>query len=386
MLKQVRILSQNQNKLQYLKALNLFVGNQVTRTFNFSAGPAALPDAVLEQAQAEMLDFQGTGMSVMEMSHRSAEFVDVAARAEMDLRELLNVSDDYHVLFLQGGATGQFAAIPLNLTGPSDVVDFIDTGSWSKKAIKEAQKYCTVNVAASSAATNYDRVPPQDEWQLSANARYLHLCANETIGGVQFNQLPDVRAPIVADMSSEILSRPIDVASYGLIYAGAQKNIGPAGLTVVIVRKDLCQPRPETPTFLDYVVQADADSMSNTPPTYTWYLAGLVFAWLKSLGGLEAMAEINQRKADQLYGTIDGSNFYHSPVQAECRSLMNVPFTLPDAELDKTFLAGAEARGLMNLKGHRSVGGMRASIYNAVPEAAVAALVDYMREFEREHG
>lgn len=358
----------------------------MTRTFNFSAGPAALPDAVLEQAQAELLDFKGTGMSVMEMSHRSAEFVDVAARAEADLRELLQVPDDYLVLFLQGGATGQFAGIPLNLTAPGDTVDYVDTGSWSKKAIKEAQKYCTVNVAASSAQSNYDRIPPQDQWQLSADAKYLHICGNETIGGVQFKAVPDVNVPVVADMSSEILSRPMDVSQYGLIYAGAQKNIGPAGLTVVIVRKDLVQPRAETPTFLDYLVQADADSMSNTPPTYTWYLAGLVFSWLKSIGGLEAMAEINQRKAGQLYGLIDASNFYQSPVQADVRSVMNVPFTLPDAELDKVFLAGAEARGLMNLKGHRSVGGMRASVYNAVPEAAVAALVEYMREFEREHG
>ncbi|MEM7098145.1 MAG: 3-phosphoserine/phosphohydroxythreonine transaminase [Pseudomonadota bacterium] len=359
----------------------------MTRTFNFSAGPAALPEAVLEKARAEMLDYQSTGMSVMEMSHRSAEFVDVAARAEADLRELLQIGDDYHVLFLQGGATGQFAAIPLNLTQPGDVVDYVDTGSWSKKAIKEAGKYCDVNVVASSAETNYDRIPPVDDWQLSADARYLHICGNETIGGVQFKDIPASAVPVVTDMSSEILSRPIDVGSYGVIYAGAQKNIGPAGLTVVIVRKDLCiGARPETPTFLDYQVQADADSMSNTPPTYTWYLAGLVFEWLKELGGLEAMAAINQRKADRLYGLIDGSNFYHSPVQADQRSSMNVPFTMPNADLDKVFLAGAEARGLMNLKGHRSVGGMRASIYNAVPEEAVAALTDYMREFEREHG
>ena len=359
----------------------------MTRSFNFSAGPAALPEAVLNKAREEMLDYQGTGMSVMEMSHRSKEFVDIAARAEAGLRELLGVSDDYHVLFLQGGATGQFAGIPLNLTQPGDTVDYVDTGSWSKKAIKEAGKYCNVNVVASSADTNYNRIPEIDSWQCSDNARYLHICGNETIGGVQFKNAPASNTTLISDMSSEILSRPVDVSAYGLIYAGAQKNIGPAGLTVVIVRKDLCgQARPDTPTFLDYAVQADADSMSNTPPTYTWYLAGLVFDWLKELGGLSAIAEINERKAGLLYGAIDSSNFYNAPVEAAVRSSMNVPFTLPDADLDKAFLAGAEARGMMNLKGHRSVGGMRASIYNAVPEAAVSALVEYMQEFEREHG
>ncbi len=334
-----------------------------------------------------MLDYQGSGMSVMEMSHRSAEFVEIAAHAEADLRELMQVPDDYHVLFLQGGATTQFAAIPLNLTRPGDPVDYLDTGSWSKKAIKEAGKYCSVNVVASSADSNYDRVPAADQWQLSADARYLHLCSNETIGGVQFNQVPESAVPVVADMSSDILSRPVDVSAYGLIYAGAQKNIGPAGLTVVIVRKELCgRARGETPTPLDYAVQAEADSMSNTPPTYAWYLAGLVFKWVKEQGGLAGIQARNQAKADSLYTLIDGSNFYHSPVESANRSMMNVPFTLPDASLDKEFLAGAEARGLMNLKGHRSVGGMRASIYNAVPQTAVDALTGYMREFERERG
>ncbi len=359
----------------------------MSRTFNFSAGPAALPDAVLEQASAEMLDYRGTGMSVMEMSHRSAEFVEVAARAEADFRELLGVTDDYHVLFLQGGATGQFAAIPLNLTQAGDTVDYVDTGSWSNKAIKEAGKYCHVNVAASSKDTNYDRIPAVHTWALSDNARYVHICSNETIGGVQFDKAPDTQAPLIADMSSEILSEPIDVSSYGLIYAGAQKNIGPAGLTVVIVRKDLCgNARPETPTFVDYAVQADADSMSNTPPTYTWYLAGLVFQWLKAQGGLTVVAEHNARKAGKLYAAIDASNFYQAPVQATARSKMNVPFTLADPAQDAEFLKGAEARGLMNLKGHRSVGGMRASIYNAVSEAAVDALIQYMNEFEHERG
>ena len=359
----------------------------MARIFNFSAGPAALPQAVLEQAQAEMLDYAGSGMSVMEMSHRSKEFVAIAAQAEADFRELLGVSDDYHVLFLQGGATTQFAAIPMNITAAGDTVDYVDTGSWSSKAIKEAAKYCNVNVAASSKDSRYDHIPAVDTWQLSADARYLHICSNETIGGVQFKDFPQVDVPLVADMSSDFLSRPVAVERFGIIYAGAQKNIGPAGLTVVVVRKDLCgNARDITPGTLDYALQADADSMSNTPPTYTWYLAGLVFAWLKDQGGLPAIADVNQRKAAKLYSTIDNSNFYQSPVQAVVRSVMNVPFTMPDAELDAQFVAGAEERGLSGLKGHRSVGGMRASIYNAVPEAAVDALVEYMNEFEHEHG
>lgn len=332
-----------------------------------------------------MLDFQGTGMSVMEMSHRSVEFVDVAARAEADFRELLQVPDDYHVLFLQGGATGQFAGIPLNLTAAGDTVDYVDTGAWSVKAIKEAGKYCSVNVAASSKAQSYTTVPPLAEWTLSEDARYLHICSNETIGGVQFKDFPVSAVPLVADMSSDILSRPVDVSQFGLIYAGAQKNIGPAGLTVVVVKKDLCgQARPETPTFLDYAVQADADSMSNTPPTYTWYLAGLVFEWLKDKGGLTAIAAENQRKAGKLYAAVNSSNFYQTPVDAAHQSDMNVPFTLPEAELDAAFLAGAKTRGLYNLKGHRSVGGMRASIYNAVPESGIDRLIEYMQDFERE--
>lgn len=359
----------------------------MARTHNFSAGPAALPSEVLAQAAEEMLDFQGSGMSVMEMSHRSKEFVAIAAQAEADFRELLGVSDDYHVLFLQGGATTQFAAIPMNITVAGDTVDYVDTGSWSSKAIKEAAKYCNVNVAASSKDSRYDHIPAVDTWQLSADARYLHICSNETIGGVQFKDFPQVDVPLVADMSSDFLSRPVAVERFAVIYGGAQKNIGPAGLTVVVVRKDLCgNARDITPGTLDYALQADADSMSNTPPTYTWYLAGLVFAWLKDQGGLPAIADVNQRKAAKLYSTIDNSNFYQSPVQAAVRSVMNVPFTMPDAELDAQFVAGAEERGLSGLKGHRSVGGMRASIYNAVPEAAVDALVEYMNEFEHEHG
>ena len=358
----------------------------MARTHNFSAGPAALPTDVLAQAAEEMLDFQGSGMSVMEMSHRSKTFVDIAATAEQDLRDLFAISDDYHVLFLQGGATGQFASVPMNLTNPDDIIDFVDTGAWSKKAIKEAGKYCHVNVAASSSDSNYDHIPNADSWQLSDDATLLHVCSNETIGGVQFKEFPEHKT-LVADMSSDILSRPVNIDDFGLIYAGAQKNIGPAGLTVIIVRKDLCgSARSITPTFLDYAVQADADSMSNTPPTYAWYLAGLVFKWVKANGGLAGMAAQNQAKADLLYNAIDASNFYSAPVALADRSIMNVPFTLADAALDADFLAQAEARGMFNLKGHRSVGGMRASIYNAVPMESVQALVTFMGEFENERG
>lgn len=357
------------------------------RTYNFSAGPASLPEAVLKQAAEEMTDYQSSGMSVMEMSHRSKIFVDIAAQAEADLRELMGVSDDYHVLFLQGGATGQFAGIPMNLTQADDTIDFIETGAWSKKAIKEAKKYCNVNVAASSADSNFDHIPDQGAWQLSANARLLHICSNETIGGVQFKNFPSSNVPIAVDMSSDILSRPVDVNNFALIYAGAQKNIGPAGLTVVIVCKDLCgNARDMTPTFLDYAQQADNDSMINTPPTYGWYLAGLVFKWIKAQGGVAAIDEHNQVKANLLYGAIENSNFYSSPVASANRSTMNVPFTLADSALDGEFVKQAEARGMFNLKGHRSVGGMRASIYNAVSLEAVQALVSFMSEFENERG
>ena len=359
----------------------------MARAYNFSAGPASLPIEVLQQAAEEMTDYQGSGMSVMEMSHRSKIFVDIAAQAEADLRELMGVSDEYHVLFLQGGATGQFAGIPLNLTQSGDTIDFIETGAWSKKAIKEAKKYCNVNVAASSAESNFDHIPDQDSWKLSNKARLLHICSNETIGGVQFKNFPTSSAPIAVDMSSDILSRPVDVNNFALIYAGAQKNIGPAGLTVVIVRKDLCgNARDITPTFLDYAQQADNDSMINTPPTYGWYLAGLVFKWIKEKGGLTAIEAQNQAKADLLYGAIENSNFYSSPVIAGNRSTMNVPFTLADSALDAEFVKQAEARSMFNLKGHRSVGGMRASIYNAVSLESVQALVTFMSEFENELG
>lgn len=358
----------------------------MTRKYNFCAGPAALPEPVLEQARAELSDWQGRGLSVMEMSHRSKEFVEIAARAERDFRDLLDIGDDYAVLFLQGGASQQFACVPLNLIGDR-VADYVNTGQWSSKAIKEAKRYGKVNVAASSEDTNFSTVPAFDTWKLSDNAAYLHYTPNETIGGVEFSFVPQVKAPLVVDMSSTILSRPLDVNQFGLIYAGAQKNIGPAGLTIVIVRRDLLgHALPTCPTMLDYKVAADNDSMYNTPPTFAWYLAGLVFQWLKGIGGLAAMGEINRRKADKLYAYIDGSGFYRNPVEKQSRSQMNVPFVLADEKLDKPFLAGAEQAGLLNLAGHRSVGGMRASIYNAVPEAAVDALIAYMQDFARKHG
>jgi phosphoserine aminotransferase len=358
----------------------------MTRKYNFSAGPAALPEAVLQQAQAELLDWHGRGLSIMEMSHRSEEYVSVAAQAEQDLRELMAIPANYKVLFLQGGATSQFAMVPMNLLRGADAVDYIDTGIWSGKAIKEARRYARVNVAASRASDNYRSAPAQTELRLSPDAAYLHYTSNETIGGVEFDYIPaSGDLPLVADMSSDILSAPLDVSRFGLIYAGAQKNIGPAGLTVVIVRDDLIgQTLPGTPSMYDYKIHADAGSMSNTPPTFSWYLAGLVFQWLKRQGGLEAMAERNRRKAAKLYAAIDGSDFYANPVAVHNRSIMNVPFTLADAALENRFLELAEAEGMLNLKGHRSVGGMRASLYNAVPEAAVEALIDFMRRFEKE--
>lgn len=360
----------------------------MTRVYNFSAGPAALPEAVLERARSELLDYAGTGMSVMEMSHRSKAFIDIAARAEADLRNLLAVPEDYAVLFLQGGASAQFAAVPLNLSAAGDTVAYVNTGAWSTKAIAEAKRYAEVSVVASSESGNFSHVPPQAEWKMPVSAAYLHVTPNETIGGVAYDFIPDVAdVPLVADYSSSILSGPLDVSRFGVIYAGAQKNIGPAGLTLVIVRKDLLgRARDITPAMLDWQVAAEADSMYNTPPTYGWYLAGLVFAWLQEQGGLAAMADINRRKAQTLYAAIDASNFYSSPVAKANRSQMNVPFLLADSALDKAFLAAAEERGLTNLGGHRSVGGMRASLYNAVSQEAVDALVAFMGDFEREHG
>jgi phosphoserine aminotransferase len=359
----------------------------MTRVYNFSAGPAALPQDVLEQLRDEMLDWHGHGMSVMEMSHRGKAFVGIAQQAESDLRELLAVPSNYRVLFLQGGATAQFAAVPLNLTTPDSVVDIVNTGAWSKKAIAEAKKYCKVNVVADAAGSKYAHVPPETEWKRSADAAYLHYTPNETIGGVEFPFIPAGDVPLVADFSSTILSRPLDVSRFGVVYAGAQKNIGPAGLVVVIVREDLLgRARAEVPTVFDWQAMAADGSMLNTPATYSWYVAGLVFQWIKRHGGLTAMAERNQAKARKLYDTIDASGFYRNPVQVDCRSWMNVPFTLPNADLDKPFAEGARKAGLVALEGHRSVGGMRASIYNAMPMAGVDALVEYMKEFQRTRG
>lgn len=360
----------------------------MARVYNFSAGPAMLPTAVLERAQAELPDWQGSGMSVMEMSHRGKEFVGIAARAEADLRELMGIPASYKVLFLQGGASLQFAMVPANLLRGRTSADYVNTGQWSKKAISEAKRLCQVNVAASAEASGFTTIPPRETWRLDPQAAYVHYTPNETIGGVEFHTIPDVGdVPLVADMSSTILSRPVDVSRYGLIYAGAQKNIGPAGVTVVIVREDLIgELAPGMPSLFDYQAQAEADSMLNTPPTYAWYIAGLVFQWLKDQGGLAAMAERNRRKAEKLYAAIDGSDFYANPVEPSARSWMNVPFTLARPELDEPFLKQASASGLKTLKGHRSVGGMRASIYNAMPEEGVDALIAFMREFERTHG
>jgi len=360
----------------------------MTRIFNFSAGPAMLPQEVLERAREEMLDWRGTGMSVMEMSHRGKEFMSIAEKATNDLRELMAIPEDYEILFLQGGASSQFAMVPMNLLRGKTKADYINTGAWSKKAIAEAKKYCDVNLAATTESDGFTSAPTQGDLKLSGDAAYVHYTPNETIGGVEFNYIPDTGGvPLVADMSSTILSRPIDVTKFGIIYAGAQKNIGPAGLTVVIVRKDLIgQTLDRTPSMFDYQVHAEAGSMANTPPTYSWYLAGLVFEWLKEKGGLAGMAEINKRKSDKLYQAIENSDFYANPVKLENRSWMNVPFTLANAELDKTFLEEAAKQGLVTLKGHRSVGGMRASIYNAMPEAGVDALVEFMADFEKRHG
>ena len=358
------------------------------RIYNFSPGPAALPTSVLEQARDELLDWQGTGMSVMEVSHRGKEFVDLAARSTATFCELLDIPDHYKVFFLQGGATLQFAAVPLNLAGPADTADYVTTGNWGRKAVGEARRYVRANVAADGSRDNYTRIPEPDAWRLSDNAEYLHLVINETVAGVEFHEIPEVTdAPLAADMSSTILSRPVDIGRFGVIYAGAQKNIGPAGLTVVIVREDLLgRARPETPSVANYQVMAETNSMFNTPPTFSWYMAGLVFEWIRNQGGLAVMAERNQRKASKLYAAIDGSSFYDNPVDPACRSWMNVPFTLADPSLDRIFLRESARAGLANLKGHRLVGGMRASIYNALPEAGIDALTTFMADFEARYG
>ncbi|MBM4179928.1 MAG: 3-phosphoserine/phosphohydroxythreonine transaminase [Betaproteobacteria bacterium] len=358
------------------------------RIYNFSAGPAVLPREVLEQARDELVNWQGCGMSVMEMSHRGKEYMGIQAQAEADLRELMGIPANYKVLFVQGGASSQFAMVPMNLLRGKASADYLNTGEWSKKAIKEAKKYGAVNVVASSEDKNFSYAPTQDAWKLDPNAAYVHYTPNETIGGVEIFWTPQTGdVPLVADMSSTILSRPIDVSKYGVIYAGAQKNIGPAGVTVVIVREDLIgQTVAGTPTMFDYKIHADNESMYNTPPTYGIYTAGLVFKLLKAKGGLSAMEKTNRQKAALLYDYMDSTGFYNSPVAKENRSLMNVPFTLKDATLDEDFLKGAKARGLVQLKGHRSVGGMRASIYNAMPVEGVQALVEYMKEFEKARG
>lgn len=359
----------------------------MSRIYNFSAGPSMLPLEVLEQAREELLDWRGSGMSVMEMSHRGKQFSAIAEQLEADFRKLLAVPDNYRILFLQGGATAQFAMIPQNLLGGRSKASYVNTGAWSDKAIKEAKKYCQVNVAASSAEDNFTSIPDRAEWQIDTDAAYLHYTPNETIHGMEFQDIPDAAGlPLVADMSSNILSREVDVSRFALLYAGTQKNMGPAGVTVVVVREDLLDNADQrVPSVFNYAQQVKNGSMLNTPPTYNWYLVGLVLQWLERLGGITAMERRNIAKADKLYQAIDASSLYHNPVQRQCRSRMNVPFILADASLDSAFLAQAEANGLHALKGHRSVGGMRASIYNAMPEDGVDALIQYMAEFERTH-
>ena len=357
----------------------------MSRVYNFSAGPATLPAEVLEQAQAEMLEWNGSGMSVMEMSHRGKDYMSIAAKAEADLRQLMAIPDNYKVLFLQGGASSQFAMVPINLLNGKNSADYILTGQWSKKAVAEAKRYCDVNLIADTTDSKFTTVPDEASLNFDADAAYVHYTPNETIVGVEFPYIPNTGdVPLVADMSSSILSRQIDVSKFGVIYAGAQKNIGPAGLTIVIVRDDLIgNANPAMPVMFDYKTFTDNDSMYNTPPTYSWYMAGLVFAWGLKQGGLSAIEAINQRKAEKLYQAIDDSAFYSNPVELNCRSWMNVPFILANAELDAAFLEQAAANGLVTLKGHRSVGGMRASIYNAMPEAGIDALISFMQEFER---
>ncbi len=359
----------------------------MSRVMNFSAGPAALPLEVLETIRNDIPDWQGTGMSVMEVSHRSKEFMEVAARAEANVRKLLEIPDDYSVLFPQGGATLQMAMVPLNLTAPGDKADYVITGSWGKKAAGEAAKFCEVNVAADASDRNFTYIPDEASWRRSKNASYLHFTPNETIAGVEFHFVPGGDVPLVADMSSTILSRPIDVSRFGVIYAGAQKNIGPAGITMVIVRNDLLdRVRRNNAHLMTWKAYAESDSMTNTPPTFAWYVADLVFQYLLDRGGLAVMRDTNRRKAEKLYAAIDGSDFYSNPVSKDCRSWMNVPFILADASLDGRFLEESKAAGLSNLKGHRSVGGMRASIYNAVSEEAVDRLIEFMAQFEKANG
>lgn len=356
------------------------------RAYNFSAGPAALPTEVLAQAQAEMLDWQGRGVSVMEVSHRSKPYIEMAETAEQDLRDLMAIPDNYKVLFLQGGATRLFSQIAENFIPEGGSCDLIETGHWSKKAIAIKQTIANVNVAASSKDSNYTTIPKPDMWDLSDDASYVHIVSNETIHGVEYDFAPEVDKPLIADMSSNILSRPIDVAQYDMIYAGAQKNIGPAGLTLAIIRDDMLEPKRHLPPLSTFKAVEEAGSMLNTPPSYSWYLAGLVFKWLKKQGGVEAMEIINERKAQKLYDYIDNEAFYSNPVDVPYRSWMNVPFFLADESLNAMFLAESETAGMQALKGHRALGGMRASIYNAVPEKAVDALISFMQDFAKRNG
>ena len=356
------------------------------RKWNFSAGPAAIPEEVLQEAQSEMLQWKDSGMSVMEMSHRSSEYTDIANKARQDLIDLLKIPNDYQVLFLQGGATLQFSMVPMNF-GVQGVADYVLSGSWSKKAINEASKIVDTNVVCTSESSNFSNVPKETSWNCSENAAYLHYVANETIQGNALHIPPKTNAPLISDMSSVILSEPIDISRFSLIYAGAQKNIGPAGLTICIIKNDFLKTASvELPGMLQYAKHAEADSMFNTPPTFAWYLSGKVFSWLKNKGGLDSIGEINKLKAKKLYDFIDNSNFYSNPVNKENRSIMNVPFLLKKRDLDTEFLFEAENAGLLNLKGHRSVGGMRASIYNAIPIEAIDALINFMGDFQSKYG
>ena len=359
----------------------------MSRIFNFSAGPSTLPESVLKIAQQELLDWRGTGMSVMEMSHRGKHFMSIAAKMKQDLIELLAIPDNYHVLFMQGGASAQFGLIPQNILGTKNKASYVNTGAWSTAAIKEASKYCLVDIAASDEANHFTSIPDMSSWQLDRESAYLHYTSNETIQGVEFFSVPNSeQLPLVCDMSSDILSRPEDISKFALIYAGAQKNMGPSGVTVVIVRDDLLDKAAhQLPAVFNYRLQADADSMLNTPATYNWYLLGLVLDWLQQQGGLAAIEQLNIRKSDKLYAAIDQSSLYSNPVDIRFRSRMNIPFVLADNGLDKLFVAEAEQQGLSGLQGHRIVGGMRASIYNAMPEAGVDALIDFMADFERRH-
>jgi phosphoserine aminotransferase len=360
----------------------------MSRPFNFAAGPSALPETVLERAREELLDWHGCGMSVMEINHRGSQFKSIAESAESRLRRLMRIPDGYAVLFLHGPARSHFSAVPLNLLGEADCADYVDTGLWSKMAIDEAERYCKVNVSASSRDRAYTYIPDEAEWRLEDKSAYLHITPNETIGGVEYQHVPDVDGRVlVADMSSNILSRALDVARFGLIYAGAQKNMGIAGLTIVIVREELLgRARAQTPLMMNYEEHAKGASLACTAPTFAWYMADLVLEWVEKQGGVARIEEVNRRKAEKLYGCIDSSNYYNNPVDRSCRSRMNVPFTLPSADLDETFLGEARDAGLVGLKGHRFVGGMRASIYNAMPEEGVDRLVEFMRDFMRRHG